>query len=64
MKRGLVAQRRKPVAFMKLAPRNDCRSWKKKEFGVLVFRYKEIRDLGKKKKLEKDQGNWDSLAWK
>lgn len=49
MKRGLVAQRRKPVAFMKLAPRNDCRSWKKKEFGVLVFRYKEIRDLGKKK---------------
>lgn len=56
MKRGLVAWRRKPVAFVKHAPRNDCKSWKE-------FTYKEIRDL-ENKNLKNGQGNWDRLAWK
>lgn len=46
---------------MKHAPRNDG---KKKEFGgFLVFRYKEITGPGNKHS-EKDQRNWDGLAWK
>lgn len=37
-----------------------ARVGKKKEFGgVLVFRYKEIRDLENE---DLDQGNWDNLA--